>query len=1107
MSFRPTGGVVSGGVIVPLPQSSEVEESEFVSSEPITKLGVYGGPTARSSFFGVQTDVTLRETTALSDRLRFFLMDAEGITVRERVGLSDRLTWAMIDTVAVTLRETIGLSDRISGAPIEAIAHTIRETLGLIDRVSGVQQQPYGPAMIALTHIELDEGTENYSGHRVIAPSHTHEPKVISFGSIEKEVEVPSGAPRLSDITIRVDDSPDKTTGIQHFRSTFGAKTPRTRKQDILIGPVGGKESLFLKPARVSIQHVTFPPLAADIHGSDLRFKFLAKPLPNHIHSGNFPNLPVGVTEAFFKLVFGIVSSDGYGNQGALKCIHVDTALHRYDAAFHPIEDAIVYTKTPDEQQFQVTPYSYTLVNEEMIIDDLPYHPTYIQFASALPEGTEVRADIWGVNFRGDWGTLPTVIGPSRNLVDHTINILYYLKRLDEPVPDFSDYDVASFAEVREKVADIPSDYAIVGPLTGQEVITQLHAPAIVFMVPDNHDRIKLVKITDEDFENAPTIDDRTGTLLRTEVISLASPTYNRYLYRRARNYATDQWGAEEVYDNTADQEVLGEVEQLQVDFHSIRDEDAALIQIAERSGWEDQEAHRIRLQLDAKTHLTDIDLLKPFKWTHYGGLATGGWVDELFIPYRVKLVIDKPLIYDIDAIRRPIVVPPIPQIITIGAWTWNSRVGPEYLTTVRRAYLWFADDRFGLKKLVVLGTNADGDFDPADDGVFPMLDNEIGSHDGIFVGTMLHLVTQEKVTGRAAYSRFNGANGQWEILNQTILASNSHGDYGITLDVQEPSGLVTVMLQGDREFSSGFLAFPASGPAGFYQRAYVTTRQSNGTWTTLEMMGDPADAEAQIWFPIWGDPNYNGAVDIHTGRAKAGLANRVHFVFSRVEPGDVASTPDFMVQTLRADGTLSDAYEWEMTVGLGGNSAPFLGGQPERFEDENGDMLIAFPIGKLTEPKLVLWQDVDNPTAPYRIIILSTVEVQPDTFGARWAPIGVKEFDGTLHILHGTRSGATEEWAAYKTLEAPFATAEVEPSYSGSPRDIVAGAIFPNNGYARHGFDIKRLRDGHTYLFKVTSGNFGIQGTNDGKWIFEKIDLDDLPTSYTLAEFLAEQG
>jgi hypothetical protein len=1101
----PSGGIISGGEIIGQPPGFTESDPDVTppSSLRITRLGVYGGPTATGEFLGATAESagSLHEVIGLSDRLSYGLIQALTPHPGESVGLTERLTWALTATYAVTMREVLGMDDRLSGAAVAALTRTLRDGIGLSDRTSAAQQQPYGPAMIALTHFFLDEGTLNYSGHRVIAPAHTHEAKVISFGSIEKEVEIPTGPPRLSDMVIELDDSPDRTTGVQFFRSTFGTKTPRMRQADLLIGPVGGMEHLFAKPAKVTIQRVTFPPMRARVEGSDLRSKWLQKPLPMVINSTNFINLPAGTTQAFFPFAFGIIE----GELGALKAIHVDTALNRYTAAFHPVESVEVFTKTPAQTEFQLTPYSYTLVQEAMILEGRENNASYIQFASALPEGTEVRYNIEGVNFRGGWGTLPPITGVSRNVVDHLINILFYIKRLDEPSPDFSNYDIFSFEEVRDKIEalEILSDYAIVEPLTGQEIVTQLTAPPVVHMIPDNFDRIKLVKITDDDYDDAPLIDDATGTLLRSEVISLAAPTYNRYRYRYAYNHATGQWGGEGVYDNAADQEVLGEIEELQVDLYSVSDPDVAMDCVAEWSLWQDHESHRMRQQVDYKTHQTDIELLKPFRDTHYGGLADGGWVEEIFVPYRTRLVIDKPMVWDFDAIRRPIIRNPEDEVLAIGNWAWNHRGGPEYLTTVRRLYECFRDNRADGKKMVVMGSNSSGNLIPLDDGTFPELANFIQSSDSIWVGNKLHIWTQEQTTGRAAYSRFSGATNLYEVVNQTIIASNSHGDCGITGDVQDPSGKPTVCFQGDRELSSGFVAFPGAGPAGYYKRAYVSSRDSGGTWSTPLMMGDPDDISATLWFIVWGDPNYNGAVHVNVGRAARGEANRVHFVFGITEPGDVSSTQDFYIQTLKTDGTLSTSFEWESTGGGGGSSTVFLCGDPCSFEDSDGQFWIAMPIGKLTEPKIALWKDNDNQGAPENQVILSTASIPPDTFGTRCPPIGVRFLNGQLHVLHATLGGP--EYSAYKTISEPFDSSVCVPPYTSNPRDIQTGAVWPATTYGSQGFDIKTLRDGHTYIFKATGGTDGVPDVPDAEHIHEKIDVDDLPTSYTLAEFIAD--
>lgn len=1103
MSSQDFGSTIPGGIFVDLgPGSPSVPETPSAPATPITRLGVTGGPMAVPALLLGEADNPLREEVAISDRLSSFLLAAFADTSREEVGVTDRLTASLFQTFQVTLRETLGLDDRLNGALITTIQRTLRETLSIDNHVRAAIGIPYAERMVMLTHINFDEGREGFSTHIVTAPSHGHEGKVIQFGTIQREVEVPAGPLRLADMRVVYSDN-DRS-----FRRRFGAKTPRMRTADFLIGPVPGKESLYQRPGKMTITGATFPPLQMILEGSDLRFEWLLKPLPNVINRTNYPNLPAGITEAFFPFGFGSRSSD----QGVIRCIHVDTVLHRYTALFHPMESATVYTKTPEQQEFTVTPYGYTLVQDPLILDGRVNNATYIQFASALPEGTEVRMDFEGVNFRGGWGTLPPLEGVSRNLVDHLINILFYIKRLNEPEPDFSDYEVYSFANVRQKLEDRGwlADYIIDRSLTAQEILTQMCAPFIVHLVPNNNNQIKLVMITDDDFADAPTIDDDHGILLKSEVIYLANPTKNKYRYNYGAIPVDGQWASHGEYENTADRDVLGKTEELELDFHSVSDQATADALIAERSLWEDHEAHRITCQIEAKKHLTDIDLLKPIKLSNYGGLAEGGWTDEFFIPYSVSFDPSR-LLFNIAAIRRPLIQNPQPQLGTIGDWKLNARGGPEYLTSARRLFQWFADTRASSKAMVVLGSDSDGAMIPLGDGVYPELPNAIVSYDGLFEETDLHIVTQEENSGRVAYTKFLGASSVYdENPHSTVIASNSNGDLGVTIAVQRPSGKPTIMFQGDREHSDGFPPFPFAGPAGDYKRAYVTVRNTDGTWTAPQMMGNPANAFANLWIPAWGDPDYNGAVHVNVGRAVAGLGNRIHFFFSRTEPGDVASTQDLLVQTLRSDGTLSETVEWKMTI-AGENTSVFVAGDPCSFEDDDGQYWIAVPIGLLSGPCIALWKDIDNLGVPDNIVRLDDLpsEVQPDTFGRRYAPINVRYFEGQLHVVHGTRETGTGEWAAYKTISAPFATAVAVPAYTTGGRDHQLGPVWPESAYARHGFDIKRLRDGKTYIFKATAGNFGVTEA-EALHILEVIDVAaDVPASpsFTIADWVAENG
>ncbi len=1069
-------------------------------------------------------DGTIREEFSLSDRLSYAIFNGMAYTLREEVGMTDRLTYALTGTFAYTMRERIGLSERLNGAAVSTIARTMREVFGMRERAgnddvtsgSGVAQgetfEPFDTAsgaagMLVLTHLYLDEGQENYSSHQITGTHHDHTGTVMQFGTIEKEVEIPCGAPRLADMSTVFSDHD------QYWRRKFGNKTPRMRQQDFWLGPRGGQEHLFHRTAKMTVTNATFPPLQMRIEGSDQTAKWMARQLPSVINRANFPNLPSNVTEAFFPIVNGNVSSIGHGGQGAIRCIHVDTVQHRYTGNFGLISpDHInVYTKAPDEELFAITSSSYTLVEEDLIVNGVTFIVTYIQFSAALTEGTEVRADIGGLTDRGAWGTLPAVSALSQNAVDHIIDLLEYAKVVESEDVDFADYDLASFQTVYDKFTALAyeSDYTIAEPLTWQEVFTQLRTPFLIHMVPNNFDQIKLVLITDDDFTDAPVIDDYNSTLLRSEVISLATPTVNRYRYRRGRNPASDQWGAEETYDNLADQEELGEIEQVEIDLHSVRGEQVALEVVAERSAWEDLQSHRIEFDVDTVSHLDKIELLKPFKFTHYGGLVEGGWVEEFFVPYYVGIDLTA-FRTKVRAIRRQVVSVPRPSIATVGDWKLNARAGPEYLLSAQRLYQWFADTRYSYQKMVVLGSNAAGTAQvPVDDDVFPLLANQIRGYDGLFYGNKLYIVHQEEVTGRVGFTRFNAATQVYEVINQTVVASTSDADIGVTIAVQDPSGKPTIIFQGDREYSAG----SAFGAAGDYKRAYITVRADDGTWSTPVMMGNPSTAYAFFWFVIWGDPAYNGAVHTNVGRAIRGENNRIHHVFSQTEPGDIAATPDFQIQTLRTDGTLSTTYEWELTTGSG-TSPTFLVGDPASFEDANGQFWIAAPIGKLAEAKIALWKDKDNPTVPDNQVLISTADLTPDIFGVGHTAspaFGVRYLssDGKLHVVHSTRAGGSDDWAAYKTISPPFETAVADPSYTTGSRQDQIGPVWPTNVYARHGFDIKMV-GGVPWIFKATSGSTGIPNVDDAPWILEKINVNtDIPEdpTYTLQDFIDEHS
>jgi hypothetical protein len=1055
------------------------------------------------------TDVSgLNESAEGADTAGYTLTDCFVGIAQESADALDRANYDLVPTFAMTVTEAADAVDRVEYDLLTPLAYTVQESAEGLDTAIGASQVPYGPSMAILTHIyDYFAGSDPWafsSGHLV--NSHDHLGKVLSWGSSTREIPIPAGPPRLGRIELEFDDTPDPVTGVQFFRSQFGARTPKGKRVDLLIGPVGGKESLFQIPAAGTIEHAIFPPGKMRLVILDDRYKWLQKPLPLLINKTNFPNLPVDTQEAFAPFVFGEVNSDDFGGQGAIALVHVDTVQHRYCAACHIVESVAVFRRASDEDEFTEVVSGWSLVYEDFEIGGLTYTFSFVEF-DVDQDGAEIRADVSGWPFGGGWGTVPPTIGVQSNVIEHAITFLYFVDALHKGFTRphdqaLSRFDLPSFATVRQQIEDLGyiSGYVIAEQMTPEVVLTQLFSTFMIHWFPNRQDKTKVVKTPLDTPSDAPVFGDFHSILLKSEQAELAVDTRNRILYRYGRLYTgSEEWGGQGTHDNLPDQAALtdsdGEpiIEPESVDFHACRDAGTIAFLAAEWAAWRDQDAHRFRFQLHMPTKLTQVDLAKDFLVTHYGGLNAGGWNRERFFPFKVTDLYE-PLRFEIEAIR--LVSPTLPDnaLQSIGDFQWNALVGPWYFAGTRTVYMGFSDNRVSGRGLVILKP---GDV-PADDGVFPLLANPIGSFQYVRDGNKIHVAAQEFISGRVSYSCFDMAADLWEVVNQTVLTSNSHGDAGVSICIRQPSGRPHIVYQGDRETTDGSLG---QFGAGTWKRMKCKTLV-DGVWSTEIDIRDTDSERAALWFAIYGDPLYYGSLHINVGRAIAEENNAVRYVFAREEPADVASTQDLQTQILTEDDALSECYEFKFTGGLG-YTAQFAYGDPCTFEYD-GTFYTAVPVGLLFAQMLCIWESTTLAGPPTFTIPLSTAEIQPDTYGTKSPPMTVRWFNNKLYVVIGTRVTGGE-WAALKTISPPFTTAE--PAYSGATaRDEQVGPTWPNSEYSRHGCEFAKVR-GQDILFKVTAGTFGVPNTS-GKHIFERINLTtDVPgdNGYTLAEWLTD--
>ncbi len=362
----------------------------------------------------------------------------------------------------------------------------------------------------------------------------------------------------------------------------------------------------------------------------------------------------------------------------------------------------------------------------------------------------------------------------------------------------------------------------------------------------------------------------------------------------------------------------------------------------------------------------------------------------------------------------------------------------------------------------------------------------------------------QERNTGRVSFNIFDFTTASWELTNEEVLSSNSHGDCGVCVGVREVSGEPEpfVIYQGDREFSSGASGVPGD-TSGYYQRAYITRRISAGNWSTPLMLGEPNEMFSAGLIP---GLDYNGAVHIRTGRAEVfPVTNHVMIAYGVIEPADVASTQDLWCQVFRTDNTLSDSFEFEYTGG-GQFSNEFLVGDGCAFT-YSGNQYVAMPIGKILSPYVAIWQSSAEAGMPTKVQI-TNAEIHADNFGAKMPDINVRWKQNKLHVIFGSHlNSGSEEWGVYKTISPPFTT--VSPSSTAFPRADQIGPVWPANSLARCGSDVAEIA-GQLRVFKLTSGHFDVPSSGGKYSILESWAVDeDIPASptYDLADFIAENS
>lgn len=421
----------------------------------------------------------------------------------EEVGVSDGQASASItEVLTVTVpAEQVGVSDgQASGAGYITMSATAAgETVGMRDvspsapitAATAAAGAFFGDRPLLLLKLALRTGTEYESDIPVNHPSWEYQPEVLRWGSHERAIPIPPGPPIIGGGSIELSDTPDLVTGVQKFREKFHTITPRRSTATLKTGFEGGNESLFPISYVGELLSPTFPADRVILPFRDRWDRWLKMQIPGLGNRTNFPNMPMGLDEFFVPIVFGCVTSLESNPQGALRLQLCDTTTNDY-AANQTLTNNIcgVYRKLPGAQVFTLLACEdFTKVTEPRTINGITYNLTYVRFPSAQPDGTEIRADIDGASFRGQFGSMPEVSGTLRNIVDHTINLLYYLFSLQGEQVEF---DTASFAVARQRYVDagLVFDGAIDRPMSFGSALSLMMSSGNFWLIPDRFGRI-----------------------------------------------------------------------------------------------------------------------------------------------------------------------------------------------------------------------------------------------------------------------------------------------------------------------------------------------------------------------------------------------------------------------------------------------------------------------------------------------------------------------------------------------------------------------------------------------------------------------------------------
>lgn len=561
--------------------------------------------------------------------------------------------------------------------------------------------------MLVLARFFLDSGTESFSNvdvtHSPIespSPLWFYEGRVLSFGLVDRSVPVPAGLPQVGDAKIRIADT-DRI-----WRDLLSTQTPRRRMIELrLVDETKSPVSFYPLIYTGEVVDAEFGIAYVEVMMRDITFAWLDEDIPALITKEFFPLLPEESEGGFLPIVVGVNRSPALNPQGVLPAPHLywsgdvtspDAGFgDRYGGAASPVWDVVaVYRKLPGAAVFTVVnPSEFNITEGTFEAFGLTLHPTFVDFIAKQPDGTEIRTDIDGYDFRGAFGSLPAFDGatqspggPLRNPIDFFISMIFFIMAKAGGAASFdADEIVALRTRFQAILPDVYCDGAITEVMKVRDFLAQFLTSFEIDMYQNKRGLITL-GYTEQPNPSSPSpisTNFKEGHLFIKETFreKLPHPTANQFQFHFQRDYAAKKWGQIQLADNVADQETLGYdapnpsggtmrvpvVERTAVFLYFVRDPAVAAITVNRKAEYLSMGSFRQIFTLPAPEVFLDVELASVIGITHTMGMdwnaspVTTGYLARPVKITGLSLNLDK-LTYTIQSILRTkqnIVIPP----------------------------------------------------------------------------------------------------------------------------------------------------------------------------------------------------------------------------------------------------------------------------------------------------------------------------------------------------------------------------------------------------------------------------------------------------------------